>query len=314
MSSVKHTYDLAILGNGIAGMTAAVYAKRAGLDFIIIGQDTDLHGQIDNAISIENYLGLPFISGFELGNMFSDHLTKLDIDVTEDEIISVHKCIDENYSYPIFKIVCEYNKTYYAKSIIYALGCTHKHLNTNIIGNVKIHYCATCDGYLYKDKDVAVIGGGNSAFTEALYLSKICKQVAIVMCDSNITADRIEVERVENTDNITIIKDFPISDIKNESGKCIEIICANRDKSIMFDGVFVAIGMRPSNVALEVYDLMMYNEEFIFGDETGATSSKGFFVAGDIRSKKLRQCVTASADGANAVVSVIDYLNSIKEN
>ena len=310
--------DLIILGNGIAGMTAAVYAKRAGLDFMLIGQDEDIHGQVDNAISIENYIGLPFISGFELGNKFADHLRELSIEVTEDEVMTVYKYIDDKYSYPVFEITGEYNKKYYAKSVIYALGCTHRHLNADIGDNIHVHYCATCDGYLYSGKDVVVVGGGNSAFTEALHLSNTCRNVMIVMCDENITADAIEVERVKHRENITIIKNFPIGVIRNENGKFLELICTDKSSpnvndAIMTDGVFVAIGMKPVDVDLYVYDLVRDKAGFIVGHETGTTSSKGFFVAGDARTKKLRQCVTASADGANAVASVIDYLNSIKE-
>lgn len=309
--------DLIILGNGIAGMTAAVYAKRAGLDFTLIGIDECIHGQVDNAISIENYLGFPFISGFELGSKFADHLRELSIEVVEDEVKTIYKYIDEKYKYPVFEITGENNK-YNSKSVIYALGCTHRHLNAEIGDNIHVHYCATCDGYLYNGKDVVVIGGGNSAFTEALYLSNICRSVLIVMCDENITADAIEVERVNNRDNITIIKNFPIGVIRNETGKFLELICTDKNSTnvndtIMTDGVFVAIGMKPVDVDMYVYDLVRDNAGFIVGDETGTTSSKGFFVSGDARTKKLRQCVTASADGANAVVSAIDYLNSIKE-
>lgn len=309
--------DLIILGNGIAGMTAAVYAKRAGLDFILIGHDEDVHGQVDNAISIENYMGMPFISGFELGNKFADHLRELSIDVVEDEVLTVYKYTDEKYKYPVFEITGENNK-YHAKAVIYALGCTHRCLNADISDNVHVHYCATCDGYLYNGKDVVVVGGGNSAFTEALHLSNTCRNVLIVMCDENITADAIEVERVKHRDNITIIKNFPIGAIRNETGKFIELICADKSSpkindTIMTDGVFVAIGMKPVDVDLYVYDLVRDNAGFIVGHETGTTSSKGFFVAGDARTKRLRQCVTASADGANAVVSAMDYLNSIKE-
>lgn len=310
--------DLIILGNGIAGMTAAVYAKRAGLDFLLIGQDSDMHGQVDNAISIENYLGIPNVSGFELGNMFAQHLEEMGIEVIEDEIMSVFKKHCGPTPYPTFEITGEFNKKYYAKSVIYALGCTHRHLNADIGDNVHVHYCATCDGYLYSGKDVAVIGGGNSAFTEALHLSNTCRNVLIVMCDENITADAIEVERVKHRENITIIKNFPIGVIRNENGKFIELICTDKNSpnvndTIMTDGVFVAIGMKPVDVDLYVYDLVRDSAEFIVGHETGTTSSKGFFVAGDARTKRLRQCVTASSDGANAVVSAIDYLNSIKE-
>ena len=315
-TDTKHIYDLAILGNGIAGMTAAVYAKRAGLDFILIGQDEDVHGQVDNAISSENYMGLPFVSGYELGELFSEHLAKLDIDTTEDEVISVYKYCNPMQSYPLYDVSGEFNKIYCAKSVIYALGCTHKHLNVETVGNVHMHYCATCDGYLYKDKTVAVIGGGNSAFTEALHLSKICSHVFIVMCDDNITADKVEVDRVKSTQNITIAKNFPVGVIKDEGGKFLEVSCTaghspHCGENIMVDGVFVAIGMQPTKVDLWIYDLVKDQYGFIEGSEDCKTSSDGFFVAGDARTKRLRQCVTASADGANAVVSAIEYLDSI---
>lgn len=295
-------YDLVILGNGIAGMTASIYAKRAGIDFALIGYDSGIHGQVDNAISIENYMAFPYITGFELGENFQAHIEKYGVSVLEHYISEIKK--NENY----YTVICEDGELFNAKSVIYALGCTHRKLNANISDDVWLNYCATCDGFLYRDKCVAVVGGGNSAFTEALYLSKICKSVNIVMCDDNITADAIEVDRVKNTNNISITMDFPVEMICKNSDHKLEMYSTGKDE-IEVDGIFVAIGLKPQDVILPA-ELSLSDDSFIIGDESCRTNLDGFFVAGDARTKMLRQCVTASADGANAVASVIRYLSN----
>ena len=258
--------DLIILGNGMAGMTAALYAKRANLDFKLVGKDEYDFGQIGNAILVENFPCAASQSGFELASSLHDQLEANDIKVEGHTVTRILKLSDENFS-----IYYEDGEVDIAHSIIYALGASHRKLNCEIDKEIPIHYCALCDGALYKNKYISVIGGGDVAFTQAEYLSKICAEVWIIMCDRNVTAAPSTFERVSKIDNIKIIYDYPIECIRKYG-----------------DG--------------------KYRLKRVVADESGSTGVDGFFVAGDVRFKSVRQALTAASDGANAINSVINYL------
>lgn len=307
--------DLIILGNGIAGMTAALYAKRAGLDFKIVGRDELDFGQISEAVLVENYPCAGPMTGFELASNLYNQLAINKIQVEEHEIIEVSMAND------YFQV--KYNDGIdSAKTIIYALGANHKKLNCEIKDGVPIHYCALCDGNFYKNKNVTIIGGGDSAFTQAEYLARICKEVKIVMCDDNITAAGTVVERVKRIENIYIIENYPVDRIyKLEDGIHLfsEKVCGKNNfysnYTIKTDGIFVAIGMNPNTNTLSTNlkeKGIISKQGYIFGIEDGRTPINGFFVAGDVRTKNVRQSITAAADGVNAVQSVINYLNDNK--
>lgn len=314
--------DLIILGNGMAGMTAALYAKRASLDFKIVGKDEYDFGQIGNAILVENYPCAGSVSGFDLAMKLHEQLEENEIKVEEHEIeyIDIDFTLNDKLESPIYYY---YFNIYYAdgsvdkaKTIIYALGATPRQLNCKIEDEIPIHYCALCDGSFYKDKTVAVIGGGDSAFTQAEYLSKICKKVNIIMCDENITAADTIAKRVKQIPNVFIIENYPIDRIyKLEDGIHLfsEKVCGKdnfySNYTIKTDGVFVAIGMMPNSNPLFDFDIIDSNG-YIIADENGITAFTGLFCAGDIRQKRMRQSITAAADGANAVQSVIDYLKN----
>ena len=197
------------------------------------------------------------------------------------------------------------------KSVIYALGASHRKLNCEIEEGISIHYCALCDGALYKDKTVAVIGGGDVAFTEAEYLSKICERVGIIMCDKNVTAAPSTFQRVKNVKNIEIIYDFPIDEITNNHywTKIYSLRSDNRYLNV--DGIFVAIGMEPNFVDINI-PYFKHGPSGILTSENCETSISGFFAAGDVRVKAIRQSITAAADGAIAVNSVINYLKEVE--
>ena len=296
--------DLIILGNGMAGMTAALYAKRANLDFKIVGKDEYDFGQIGNAILVENYPCAASQSGFDLAMNLHDQLAINRIKIEEHEVKTVSDLPDGNF-------IIEYvdGTTDYAKSVIYALGARHKELRCETEGNVNFHYCALCDGALYKDKYVAIIGGGDVAFTQAEYLSKICTEVWIVMCDRNVTAAPSTFERVSKIDNIKIIYDYPIECIrKYEDGKYRLKREYTRDFGLPTEGIFVAIGMIPNIEPIKNLEGIKITSMGVIADESGNTGVDGFFVAGDVRFKSVRQALTAASDGANAVNSVIAYL------
>ena len=306
--------DLIILGNGMAGMTAALYAKRANLDFKIVGKDEYDFGQIGNAISVENYPCAAGLSGFDLAMNLHNQLETNDIQVEEHEIVSVKKAEGA----PITKYLIEYadGTIDETKSVIYALGAAPRKLNCEIEEGIPIHYCALCDGPLYKNKTVAIIGGGDVAFTQAEYLSKICKEVNIVMCDRNITAAAATKERVSKIHNVHIEYNFPVIVIKKindyialfseEPGSTLSSWYGPR-----VDGIFVAIGMKPNIAPLEVFLHCWDNNGYIMTDSECRTKYKGLFAAGDIRQKQVRQAITAAADGAIAVQSVINYLKEV---
>ena len=300
--------DLIILGNGMAGMTAALYAKRANLNFKIIGKDEFDFGQIGNAILVENYPCSESLSGFELATKLHDQLLTNSVEIEEH---TVKKVIYKNDG--TFLIEYEDGTIDHSKTVVYALGATPRQLNCKIDEDISIHYCALCDGSLYKNKTVAVIGGGDSAFTQAEYLSKICENVYIVMCDNNITANKSLETRIKNINNIQIIFNSPINYIRKKNNKYLLTPFEKEENKlyslygITVDGVFVSIGMKPNTNPIEHF--LFLENGYIYSDEYCATSVPGFFAAGDVRTKQLRQSITAAADGANAIQSVINYLN-----
>lgn len=301
--------DLIILGNGMAGMTAALYAKRANLDFKIVSKDAYDFGQIGNAILVENYPCAASQSGFDLAMQLHNQLEENGVEIEEHEVKAITKNGD------IFTITYTDDSTDEALSIIYALGASHRQLNCEIEEGIPIHYCALCDGALYKDKTVAIIGGGDVAFTQAEYLSKICKIVTIVMCDENITAAPSTVDRVEKIDNIFILKNYPVEGIFKTADERIILQKKSYDRyqlaNLQADGVFVAIGMKPNTTPINL--TVCNSQGYINANENGiCVECSGFFAAGDVRRKRVRQSITAAADGANAINSVIDYLRLIK--
>ena len=294
--------DLIILGNGMAGMTAALYAKRANLDFKIVGKNEFDFGQIGNAILVENFPCAASQSGFELASNLHDQLEANGVKVEEHTISKIMQVSDG-----IFSIYYGDGAVDLTKSIIYALGARHKELNCKIQGDVIYHYCALCDGALYKNKTVAIIGGGDVAFTQAEYLSKICKNVGIIMCDENVTATPQTFKRVSQINNIEIVYNFPITAIGRNSDGTYLLSSENIPKYFLVDGIFVAIGMIPNLEPIKVLPIKS-TPMGIVATENGETELEGFFVAGDVRMKNVRQGLTAAADGANAVNSVINYL------
>lgn len=302
--------DLIILGNGMAGMTAALYAKRANLDFKIVGRDEYDFGQITNAIRVENFPCVKPQSGMDLAMNLHDQLTiENDIIIEEHGVITITQAMINHYGLG-FHINYADGTDDFCKAIIYALGARHRKLNCEIDKGIPIHYCALCDGHFYKHKTVAVIGGGDVAFTQAEYLSKICKKVWIIMCDRNVTAAPSTFERVHKIGNVKIICDYPIEYIrKYEDGKyCLKQI-QGRHSGLMVEGIFVAIGMIPNTQPIVPSSPIITDTlGYIQADENCKTKIDGFFAAGDVRAKSVRQALTAASDGATAVNSVITYL------
>lgn len=299
-------YDTIILGNGIAGMSAAIYAKRANLNFKIIGEDEFSVGQIENAVLVENYPGIKGITGYNLGNSIREQIEEMEIVIEEKKVESIEK-IEGNLDYFIIKYTDNTQDS--TKTVIYALGAKHRELSEicEIEGNVSYHHCAICDGALYKNKNVAIIGGGNTSFTEALYLSHIASTVTIIT--DKVIADSITAQKIYNTKNIRLFNHAKINKIfcENNHNYINYTILDGGSISSEFDGIFAAIGTKPQSQYCPSEVEKSYSG-YILGNEYGETNIDGFYVAGDIRYKMLRQAITAAADGANCANSVVEYL------
>lgn len=291
-------YDIIIIGAGPAGMTAALYARRANKKVLVL-EALNYGGQIINSPNIENYPIEENINGFDFATKLYNQITKLGVEVKLEKVISIsnNKEVKTNKS------------IYNTKSIIIATGLKTKKLELpleeELIGK-GISYCATCDGAFFKDKDVAVVGGGNSALEDVLYLSDICNKVYLIHRRDEFRGDPITVSKVKEKDNIEILYNSIITKINgNDYLESIEI---NNEKILNIKGLFIAIGKTPTLDFIN--DIDTTEDGYIKSTELCHTNIDGIFVAGDIRNKNLRQLVTATSDGAIAATEAIKYLNN----
>lgn len=296
-------YDIIIIGSGIAGLTSAIYALNNKRKVLILESQT-YGGQIINSNIINNYPGFLEISGFDLMTNIYNQVKNLGGVIKYEEVLEITKN----------KKVITKNETYEAKSIIISTGLAPRKLNLEnedkFIGK-GISYCATCDGSFYKDKDVMVVGGGNTAIEDVIYLSNICKKVYLVYRRKELRKDVNLTEKVKELSNVEIIYNSNIEKLNgDESLNSVDIINKDTEKitNIIIDGLFVAIGKIPSGNIFK--DLLNVTENgYIITDEDCHTNIDGIYAAGDIRKKKLRQLVTAASDGAIAAIEAIKYIN-----
>ena len=297
-------YDIVIIGAGVAGLTAGIYAKRANKNVLIL-EKKSYGGQIINASNIENYPGEEHISGFDLATKLYNQNKSLGVDIFYEEAKNVKK---ENKEF-----IIETNKnTYRSKALIIATGTNNRMMNLtnedNLIGK-GISYCATCDGNFYKNKEVAVVGGGNTALEDALYLSDICKKVYLIHRRDKFRADSKTVEELSKKDNIEVILNSNVTNlIGNDHLEMIEVTSNDKKNNLEVAGLFIAIGQIPESELLN--DKIEIDESnYIISNENCHTNIEGAFVAGDVRQKNLRQLVTATSDGAIAATEAINYIN-----
>lgn len=308
---MEKIYDTVILGGGPAGISAGVYCARGNISCAVI--DTSLlGGQPTNYLEIENYLGFPSIEGWELSEKFEEHLDKFNVEkFTMEEIQSV-----DLVSNP--KVIKTLKGEYKAHSVIIATGAKPSKLNVK--GEQEftgrgVSYCAVCDGAFYKDKTVVVVGGGNAAVEEGIYLTKFALKVYIVHRRDTLRADKIVQERAFKNNKIEFIWDSVVQEIQGD-GKVQTAIVKNLKTGeishIQTDGVFPYIGFTPN---CDGFNGQLQQDEkgFITVDENLQTSIPGVFAAGDVRVTPLRQVITAVADGAIAGVSAVKYLERVKE-
>lgn len=299
-------YDTIIIGAGPAGLSAAVYAKRAGLRTLLIDSSPVHGGQMLSTYEVDNYLGLPGVSGMELGEAFSKHADSTGIEKVSIPVTTIQRIGD---TWKVMTAEAEY----LTKTIIVATGATHAHLNVpgeaELAGS-GVSYCATCDGAFFKDMDVCVIGGSDVAVEDAIYLARTCKHVYLIHRRDTLRAAGSLVEALKQCENVSFIWD---SEAVKFNGKFdLESVSIKNNKTgeeseLNVQGAFIAVGIRPATDFLN--GLLETNAEgYVIASEDCRSNVKGIYVAGDIRRKPLRQIITAVADGANAVTSVQEDL------
>lgn len=303
---MEHIYDMLIIGGGPAGYTAALYAARAGFDTVII-EKMSIGGQMTLTGDIDNYPGFDEgIDGFTLGMKMQSGAERFGAKTVYDEVTSV------DFSEQIKKVETLSN-VFYAKTVVLAMGASPRELG--IKGEAEltgkgVHYCAHCDGRFYKDKTVAVIGGGNSAAADALYLSRLAKKVYIVHRRDTLRATKIYHEPLFKSENIEFIWNSTVEEFIADGkfgGIKVKNINSGDLTDIMCDAVFVSIGRKPATEFLKDTDLLD-NNGYIIADESTKTDIDGVYAVGDVRTKALRQVVTAVSDGAVAVHFAEEYL------
>lgn len=295
--------DIVIIGSGPAGLSAALYAKRANLDVLVAEKDFQGTGQIAESAQVDNYIGLCGISGFDLGEKFRSDAQKFGAEFYEGNARKIE------FQNGVWKTFFE-NEVIESKAVIYAAGAVHKKLNIpgeeRLIGK-GVSFCTVCDGALYRGKTVAVIGGGNTALDDALYLSDIAEKVYLIHRRTEFRGSEKSVLKIRSRENIEIITPANVLEICGENR--VNSIKLDNGRELVLNGIFVAVGMSPATDLVKNI-VPLDGGGYIQADETGITNAPGLFAAGDVRTKKLRQVVTAVSDGANTAFSAIEYLKN----
>ena len=301
-------HDIIIVGGGPAGLTAAVYALRAGKTVLVI-EKNGFGGQIAFSPKVENIPGTQVISGSEFAEKLIEQAMALGADVELETVTNVEKAED------IFRVSTEDGNTYEGRAVILAVGVKHRTLGLpgeeDLIGN-GISFCAVCDGAFYAGQEVAMIGGGNSALQEALLLSEVCSKVTIVQNLAFLTGEKKLADALAEKDNVTILYSTVVSAYETENGALTGLQLHNEETGeeshIRVDGAFLAVGLLPENEPFA--HLGKLNDWGYFDSaEDCLTQTPGVFVAGDCRSKRIRQVVTAAADGAIAAMAACRYMD-----
>ena len=302
-------YDIIIIGSGPAGLAAAIYGQRARLSTLMIEKQLMSGGQIVNTPDVDNYPGLPGVGGFELGSKFRAHADAMGIEAVTAEVTSVELSGET-------KRVVTDEKTYEGKTVVIATGATHRKLGVpgeERLTGAGVSYCATCDGAFFRGKEVAVIGGGDVALEDALFLARISSRVYLIHRRDAFRGAKSLQEKVFAAENITVIWNTVVEEVKGENrveALALRNTVTKETDSLPVFGVFVAVGIQP-NTELFGGQVELDKGGYVCAKEEGATSVPGVFAAGDVRTKMLRQVVTAASDGANAVFSAEHYLNSL---
>ena len=300
-------YDVVIVGSGPAGLAASIYAKRAGLKAITLEKNYMSGGQVLNTYEVDNYPGIPGVSGYALAEKMQEHCKRLGVTFQEAE---VQEITDEgNYK----RIVLTDGNVLETKTVIAATGAVNKTLGVpgeEELAGMGVSYCATCDGAFFRGRTVAVVGGGDVAVEDAIFLARGCEKVYLIHRRDELRAAKILQEALKKLPNVEILWDTQLKEIRGED-QVEELLIYNKKtqqtNSLPAAGVFVAVGTIP-NTGFVKGLVEMDEKGYIVADETCATSVCGIYAAGDVRTKQLRQIITAASDGANAVTAIEQYL------
>lgn len=292
-------YDVIIIGTGPAGLAAAIYAKRAKLNMLLLDKSRFAGGQVLNTYEVDNYPGFPGINGMELGKKFKEHAQNMGAEVVAEEVLSIKPQPD--------KVLVETKKnSYETKTVLVATGADHKLLGVpgeEELTGMGVSYCATCDGAFFKNKTVAVVGGGDVAVEDAIFLARLCEKVYLIHRRDGLRAAKSLQEKLLSIDNVEILWDTVVKEVQGKDKVerlVIESVKDGSRKDLTVEGLFVAVGIAPNSGLLKgVVD--MDEGGYVKAGEDGQTSEPRIFAAGDLRTKALRQIVTAVSDGANAV-------------
>lgn len=302
---MEEIYDLAILGAGPAGICAAIYATRGKLNTLWLEKKFVQGGQIVDTYEVDNYPGLPGITGLDLGETMVKHAEKLGIKPKREPVLSIE---DEGE----VKVIRTKKNQYRARAVILACGAAHRQLGIpgeEELSGMGVSYCATCDGAFFQGGTVAVVGGGNVAVEDVILLSRTCKKVYLVHRRDELRADKVLQDKLFKCANVELVWDsVPVAIEGSEKVENLKVrnVRTDEEKDLSVDGVFIAVGILPNTEKFK--NLVALDEGgYIIAGEDCVTSTPGIFAAGDIRTKQLRQVVTAVADGANAVISAEKY-------
>lgn len=300
-------YDLIIIGSGPAGLSAAVYGRRAGLNLLVIEKNPMSGGQVLTTYEVDNYLGLPGINGFDMGMKFREHADRLGAAFMEAEVTGLE---DKG----MYKRVYTTEGELEAKTVILAMGAHHARLQVpgeEELAGMGVSYCATCDGAFFKNRRVAVVGGGDVAVEDAIFLARSCEKVYLIHRRDSLRAAKSLQDTLFSLPNVEVIWNHAVEEICGEDMvESVRIKDKNTGnvQKLEVNGIFVAVGIHPDTDFCR--DLVDCEENgYILAGEDTETSVPGIFAAGDIRKKMLRQIITAVADGANAATSAANVLN-----
>ena len=302
------TYDVIIIGSGPAGLAAAIYAKRSELTMLVIEKAAISGGQIINTYEVDNYPGFMGVSGFDLSMKFREHADKLGTEFVTGEVKDFHLDGDSKV------ITLDDGTTYRTKTVIIATGGAPRRLHVEgeeEFAGMGVSYCATCDGAFFKNKTVAVIGGGDVAVEDAIFLARICKKVYVIHRRDQLRAKKSLSTKLLSMDNVTVLWDSVVEKINGEEvaeSVSVKNVKTGEMENVEVSGVFIAVGYIPNS---EIFKKVVATDDrgYIIAGENSETNVPGIFAAGDVRTKGLRQIITAASDGAVAVTAVEKYLN-----
>ena len=305
---MKRIYDMVILGGGPGGYTAALYAARAGLDVVVL-ERLSAGGQMALTSQIDNYPGFPEgVGGFELGLKFQEQAERFGAVTEYAEVKSLDLRAEP-------KVISTSEGDYFARTVVIATGAGPRKLGLDgeeRLSGRGIHYCAHCDGMFYRDKVVAIVGGGNSAAAEAAFLSRIAKKVILIHRRDTLRATKIYHEPLKKLQNLEFRWNSAVAELLGEnrlSGIRVENLLSGESEELHIDALFVSIGRKPATALVEG-QLALENGYIIAGEDT-KTDLPGVYAVGDLRTKALRQIITAAADGANAAHAAEEYLSAV---